>query len=635
MYIVKRDSANPILNPAMEHAWEMVAFNPSPVRTGETLHILYRAQSRPDPLLNNTGISTIAIAPWNGTHFGPSRQLVTPSEEWDKYGCEDPRAVFFEGRYYIFYTALGGIPFGPTNIKVGCAISDDLVTIAEKHLVTPFNSKAMGLFPERVNGKIAVVLSAHTDEPPSKCGLAFADKIEDLWDPAFWAEWHGENYESNLLNFLRKPADLLEVGAPPLRTKDGWLLIHSYISEYHNGSSRTFGIEAVLLDLYDPHKIIGRTENPFIVPEEAYEMYGMMPNIVFPSGAEIRGDTLDVYYGGADTVCARASLYLPHLLDAMKPGAKSRFVVRSQENPILVPKKENAWESKLVFNPGAVEIDGTVFLLYRAMSDDNTSVIGFATSSDGIHFTRDAVPCYVPRTDIELKKGSPTGNSGCEDARVTYIDGRVYICYTAYNGVQPPQVAVSSISKEDFLAKKWDAWTLPVLATPAGVDDKDAGIFPEKIGDRYMFLHRINGFICGDIIEDLSFKHPVNRCIDIMQGRKGTWESEKVGIAGVPIKTDKGWLMIYHAVSKEKHYSLGVALLESSDPSTVIARAVEPIMVVETEYEKVGEIPNVVFCNGAVVRGDTVYIYYGGADSVIGVATCSLSHLLAILTPPL
>ncbi|NBV77299.1 hypothetical protein EBR66_04010 [bacterium] len=633
MYIVRRSVHNPILSPAIEHAWEMVAFNPCPIRKDGELHLVYRAQSRPDPLLNNIGISTVAITRNTDAGFSPSEQFVAPSEEWDRYGCEDPRAVYFEGKYYIFYTALGGIPFSKDNIKVACAVSNDLASITEKHLVTPFNAKAMSLFPERVNGKIAVLFSYHTDDPPSRMAIALFDSIEDLWNHDKWREWEQSGGKS--ISAKRRDEDHTEVGAPPLKTDAGWLILYSYMRNYYSGGTRSFGIEALLLDLNDPTKVLGRTDNPILIPEEAYELFGMVPDVVFPTGAEIRADTLDIYYGAADTVCAKASLHLPHLLAAMKPGSRNRLLTRAHENPILSPNKEHEWESRLVFNPGAIKIGESFFLLYRAMSSDNTSVIGLAESTDGIHFRRDTEPCYVPRADFELKKGSPTGNSGCEDARVSEIEGRIYITYTAYNGVQAPQVAVSSITIDDFVSKEWSRWSMPVLATPNGVDEKDACIVPKKFGSDYLFMHRISGRICADRIPDLSFSHPVNRCFDIMSARRGTWESEKVGIAGVPIETKKGWLMIYHAVSVSKEYALGIALLDKDDPTTVLARAVEPVMVAETGYEKNGEIPNVVFCNGSIVDGDSLYVYYGGADSVIGVATTSLSRLLEILSPPL
>jgi predicted GH43/DUF377 family glycosyl hydrolase len=111
------------------------------------------------------------------------------------------------------------------------------------------------------------------------------------------------------------------------------------------------------------------------------------------------------------------------------------------------------------------------------------------------------------------------------------------------------------------------------------------------------------------------------------------WDGLKVGIAGPPIKTDRGWLLLYHGVSENGIYRVGAALLDSNDPTNILARLLQPILEPIQDYELYGQINNVVFPCGAVVRDDTIYIYYGGADSVIGLATCSLSRLLDMLLP--
>ena len=113
------------------------------------------------------------------------------------------------------------------------------------------------------------------------------------------------------------PSTCTEVGAPPILTKDGWLLLYSYIRNYHGGN-RIFGIEAVLLDKSDPSKILSRTERPILVPEEEYEQYGRVPNIIFPTGAFVKSDTLFIYYGAADTCLALATAELAELLDYLR-----------------------------------------------------------------------------------------------------------------------------------------------------------------------------------------------------------------------------------------------------------------------------------------------------------------------------
>lgn len=637
MYVIRRSQNNPLISPVADKQWESRGtFNPCPVKRGNITHLLYRALSRPDALLAPSGISTIGKAlSLDGEHFQNRRQFIVPEEPWEKYGCEDPRVTFFEGQYIIFYTALGGMPFGPGNIKVACALSKDLETIDEKHLITPFNAKAMALFPERIGGKITVIVTAHTDEPPARIAIAQCDKLEELWDVSFWEKWHAE-IDDHVINPVRFEHDHVEVGSVPIKTKDGWLLFYSYIHNYFGGGERVFGIEALLLDLEDPSVISGATRGPIMVPEEIYEKYGIVPNIVFPSGALLdKNGRVDIYYGAADTVCAKASLNLPDLLSAMVPERRVELAVRAKENPLLKPIIEHPWERQAVFNPAVLDLDGTIHILYRAMGDDNTSVIGYAATKNGIKITeRLSEPVYVPREEFELKKGSPTGNSGCEDPRITRIGDTIYMMYTAYDGVHPTRVALTSISCEDFLAKNWSAWAKPVLTTPEDVNDKDTALMPEKIGGQYMLLHRIDPQLCTDFLDTLDFKKSrLTRCIEIMGPRPGMWDSKKIGIAGPPIKTEKGWLLIYHGVSKTGTYRLGAVLLDSKNPSIVLSRSVDTIFEPIQEYERVGLVHNAVFSCGAVERGDTLFIYYGGADTVIGVAKVSLKKLLKILLP--
>src|SRR3990167_7252838 len=156
MFIVKRSRENPILIPNKDHHWEVSAtFNMSTVKRGRSIYGLYRAISGKDDLSTPDRISTIGIAESSdGLHFKKRRQFIVPEAEWEKFGCEAPRATFFEGRYYIFYTALSRLPFTAEGIKVAVAVSKDLKRVDERHLVTPFNAKAMTLFPERIDGRI-------------------------------------------------------------------------------------------------------------------------------------------------------------------------------------------------------------------------------------------------------------------------------------------------------------------------------------------------------------------------------------------------------------------------------------------------------------------------------------------------
>ena len=630
MFTVRREPHNPLLSPRREHPWEALAvFNPSVIREHDGYTMYYRALSNPAALVSPyAGQSTIGEAfSEDGIHFHSRKQILIPEEPWEQFGCEDPRATVFEGATYLSYTALGGYPFNAENIKVGLAIAKDGKNFTERHLVTPFNAKAFTLFPERVQGKVAALLAVHTDSPPSEICLVLADRVEDFWSPDFWNAWHA-NWKRHALLLRRDSRDHVEVGAPPIKTDAGWLIFYSYIEDYFSGGDRVFSVEAALLDRDDPSKVLARTES-ILVPEEIYERYGIAPDIIFPTSATLaENGMIDLWYGAADTTCAKASLRLADVLDALSPTG-TRALTRAKENPILVPQG-SGFESLAVFNTAALDSDGSVYLLYRAMDTDHTSTIGLAESKDGIHIdARSAKPMYVPRADFEMKRQS--GNSGCEDPRAVSIDDRVYLTYTAYNGIDVPRGAVASIPLADFRAKNFSAWCPPLLLTPDNVDDKDLALLPEKVEGKFLLYHRINNMVCADILLDLTSGKRVSRCIEIIGPRRGMWDGRKIGIAGPPLKVEKGWLMIYHGVSRHGVYRLGAALLDPSG-TLVLARTADPIFEPVTPYEKSGEVGNVVFSCGAIVRDDTLFVYYGGGDKVIGVATGSLSRLLGALS---
>ena len=551
MYVVKRSHHNPILTPYRDHNWESFAtFNMSVVKHGKDFYGVYRAIGSADILRTPNQISVIGLGvSKDKTHFEDCVPFITPEDEWEKYGCEDPRITFFEGQYYIFYTALSKYPFEASGIKVAVAVSKDLKKVNERHLVTPFNAKAMTLFPERINGKITVILSVNTDIPPAKIAIAQVDKIEELWNQKFWEKWY-EDFNEYIIDFKRSPNDHIEVGATPVKTSHGWIFIYSHIQNYFGGGvDKIFGVEAVLLDLKNPLQIIGRTLGPILVPREPYELLGHVPDIVFPTGAILEKDTLYIYYGAADTTICMAHVNINDLIYTMCPKTSDKWhFERSDQNPIIVPDKTHSWEAKATFNPAALRlgsgIKNVTHILYRALSMDNTSSIGYANSKDGFSISqRGDLPIYVPRESFELKKISGA-NSGCEDPRLTKIGKNIYMFYTAFDGIGPPRVAVTSITEKNFLLKNWQ-WETPLLITPAGFDDKDTCIFPEKIKGKYFILHRVGNEMCGDYLKSLNFKtETVKKCIRVIGPRINTWDSEKVGISAPPFK-NQIWLVTF------------------------------------------------------------------------------------------
>lgn len=644
--IIKRAEENPILKPLNVHAWEAQAvFNGCPVQKRGEIYLLYRAISIPhyhaaaraNLITSDIGITSSK----DGVHFKGQdrRRFIVPEQDWEKFGCEDPRVTKLDKKFYIFYTALSTYPFRAEGIRVGLAISEDLKTIKEKHLVTPFNAKAMALFPEKIKGKIWAILTVHTDRPPAKICLASFDREKDIWSEAYWQKWYknfsiesgsasgGEKYS---LPLQRRHQDHIEVGAVPLKTKYGWLLLYCYIRDYLS-PKRLFGVEAVLLDLENPLNVIAKIETPILVPEEYYEKIGLVPEIVFPSGALIKGDWIYLYYGAADTTCCLVLIKLSTLLKEILKKGKARVMLeRVKENPIITSRKEHLWESKATFNPAAIYLEGKVHIVYRALSEDNTSVFGYAVSQDGIHIDyRASQPIYTPRESFEQKLQAGAG-SGCEDPRLTRIGEKIYMCYTAFNSYFP-RVALTWIYVKDFLKEEWN-WAKPIPLSSADLNDKNAFIFPEKVDGKYMIIHRVGYDIDYSFSDTLNFKEDQflseQRWI---YTRKGWWDCKKVGAVGPPVKTKDGWIMLYHGISEDGVYRVGAVLLDLKNPVKILGRTSNPIFEPETSYEKKGLVSNVVFPCGNVVLDDKFFVYYGGGDQVVGVAVIKIDDLLRIL----
>ncbi len=630
MFNLKRSERNPILSPNKNHQWEAFStFNPTAVRAGRDLHLFYRALSSPD-ILEEPHISRSIIGhaiSKNDDVFTDRKPFISPEFDFERYGCEDPRVTKLGKKYYFFYTALSGYPYNADNIKTAVAISEDFESIKEKHLVTPFNAKAMTLFPEKINGKYAAILLVNPDRPPSKIGYAEFDTEEEMWSEEYWKKWY-EDLDSHTLNISKNDSEQVEPGCQPIKTKYGWLLVYSHIERYFT-DQKIFGIRAVLLDLKNPKVIIGEHKQSFMVPEMYYEKVGMVGNVIFPSGALINKDELEIYYGSTDTFCNVATVNLEAFLGTLL-NKNSELIKRYKGNPILETRPNMEWEAHGVFNPAAIEIDEKIHILYRAMSANDISTIGYAATLDGESIIdRSSRPIYEPREEFEKKQGE--GYSGCEDPRLVNIEDTVYMFYTAFDG-HTPKVAATSISAVDFVNKNWKKWTKPALITPLEITNKDGCIIPEKTDKGYVVIHRVNESICADIFETLDFtKEKVKKCLEIIGPRQGMWDGYKVGLSTPPIKTKSGWLMIYHGVSENKMYRIGAVLLDLKDPTIVLGRTALPIFEPKEPYELDGTVPNVVFPCGNVRRKDKLFIYYGGADRVVGLATVKIADLLKTL----
>lgn len=281
---------------------------------------------------------------------------------------------------------------------------------------------------------------------------------------------------------------------------------------------------------------------------------------------------------------------------------------RDLRNPLILPNPSHLWESRFVFNCAVVKGEDNLFhLLYRAMGVDEISRIGYAVSTDGIHFLRLDKPVFSPSNNFETK--------GCEDPRLTNIDNEYYMLYTAYSKIG---TRVSMASTKNFITWKRYGVILP------DQNDKDAALFPEQIDGKYMLYHRIEPDIWVSFSKDLLHwsEHKI-----IMKPRKNSWDSLKIGIGAPPIKTPHGWLMLYHGVDENLVYRLGLALFDLKDPTKLLKRSDDPILEPEEDFELFGQVSNVVFSDAMILHNDVYMVYYGGADNCISLATIKVSDV--------
>ena len=333
-----------------------------------------------------------------------------------------------------------------------------------------------------------------------------------------------------------------------------------------------------------------------------------------------------------------------------------QLIRRDAENPILRPKTENFWEDLCVLNPGIVyreECDDFV-MIYRAGGNEYNHIIrgGIAVSKDGVHFERLS---DAPVFDADLTREDA---GGFEDPRISKIDGVYFITYASrfktvgryfdpneyseqYMAEVRPEVypAFARINHTvSYLAMTHDFKTFKRLGriTDSRYDDRDVFLFPERVNGKYVRISRPkfgDGRVkmpsvwitfSDDLIE---WGEP-----ELLMTGAEWWETARIGGAAPPIKTESGWLMLYHGVAeKDSYYRVGAVLLDLNDPRKILARTKDYIMEAETPYEVNGFYNGCVFPTSAVLRGDDILIYYGCADRFVGLARAKCSELLEYL----
>jgi len=278
----------------------------------------------------------------------------------------------------------------------------------------------------------------------------------------------------------------------------------------------------------------------------------------------------------------------------------------------MLPDPTSDWECYNVFTPAVIHHNGLFHMFYRAQGLDWVSRIGYAVSQDGVQWNR------LRRPVLEPIDG--TDSRGLEDPRVTKIDGVFYMTYTAYGrefqGQGKPTHAGGGI--------------LPMIARSENLLtwERLGPIVRGQIGGRYVALHRRRPHVWLAYSDDLLTWREQEMALIYGPREDNRWDCKSVGSNGAPIETEHGWLVLNHAYDHDHVYRLGVVLLDLDDPSQVIHRPRDPIFWPEELWELRGDVPNVVFSTANPVVDGTVYVYYGGGDHVVGLATCRLDELL-------
>ena len=310
---------------------------------------------------------------------------------------------------------------------------------------------------------------------------------------------------------------------------------------------------------------------------------------------------------------------------------------RIENNPLISPNSQNNWESGQTFNPAVIHLDDRFHFLYRAIGDDGVSRLGYAVSETGLAISgRHPDPVFVHQINplsgstFNYPNSSGGGIGGAEDPRLVRVgnENTIYMTYTAFD--DRPRVGLSSISVKDFISGCWN-WQPPIYISPPGQIHKNWLIFPEKIHGQYAILHAITPNICIEYFDDLNFSgdKKITRSFDPQQvsAQGSSWDKRLRGAGSPPLKTDYGWLMFYHSMN----YKIGVMLLDLNDPTKIIYRAKAPILESLAPYETDGFKPGIIYVSGAVIKDGTLYVYYGGADSYVCVATANLDQFLSEL----
>jgi predicted GH43/DUF377 family glycosyl hydrolase len=302
-------------------------------------------------------------------------------------------------------------------------------------------------------------------------------------------------------------------------------------------------------------------------------------------------------------------------------GQGSALWRRLSNTPILSPRG-TGWESAGTFNPTAIRRNGKIVLLYRAQDAAGTSRLGYAESSDGIHFVSRPEPVFSGETEYEK-------DGGVEDPRLIDIDGVYYMTYTGYNK-RDAQLCLAT--SRDLIHWERKGILLPAYKGNWNVRwTKSGAILSQKIQGKY-WMYWLG--TTADNMDQMGLSSSEDLIhwteetqTPVMPRRAGKFDSRVVEPGPAPILTPDGIVLIYNGADDKLVYRTGVAVFDRNDPRKVLYRSEKPVFAPELEWEKIGQVPNVVFVEGLLKQKSGYWLYYGGADKYVGVA--SVETLLA------
>ncbi len=406
---------------------------------------------------------------------------------------------------------------------------------------------------------------------------------------------------------------------------------------YTNKSKRRFkevtavGMAFIAHD--NPTKVLWRSD------EAVWKITGKQGGIRI-LGANVRDENITLYIHDANKGFYTVDITNPFVI--YKTVEQNISLDKHDGNPVMTPDNKQAWEALGTFNPAVmIGRDDRVHMLYRAIGEDGISRLGYASSQDGFTFDDNLpYPVYtMPKSsrDISEQQYNPIANpsggswSGTEDPRMVSIEGQVYVTFNAFDGWNFIRASAVKISEDDLLRKRF-AWSNPLYLSPQGEIHKNWVLFPEKINNKFAILHSISPEVQVDYVESLEDLHKGRQRIKSRFGQKQprkTWDSWLRGAGPPPIKTDKGWLVLYHATDKRypHQYRLGAKLLSLNNPSKIIARSAAPILVPDRWYENHSK-PGVVYACGAIIKDNQLLVYYGGGDRHVCIASAPIDQFL-------